>query len=119
MILINGQNYFPNDLDIVIEELPFIKFQQIATCGIFNETVQKDDIYVFIVPQSNQSNLNELEETIKKHVSTKTRLGIKKVIPVNNIPRTTTGKVQRHILVNNYLKGFYNVKSTHFASNPI
>lgn len=107
MILIAGQNYFPNDLDRIIEELPFIKFQQVATCGIFNETSQKDDIYVFFKFHGEPGEFTEIETTIKKHMGVRTRLGVKKVIPVHKIPVTTSGKVQRHILTKNYLTGLY------------
>ena len=107
MILVNGQNYFPNDLDKIIEELPFIKFQQMATCGIFNNETQKDEIYVFLNFRGTQSEFAEVENTIKKHMTSRTRLGVKKVVAVKAIPLTTSGKVKRHVLTSNFLRGTY------------
>ena len=47
MILIKGQNYFPNDLDKLLEELPDIKFQHAISCNVFNENAHTDEIFVF------------------------------------------------------------------------
>lgn len=113
MILIGGQNYFPNDLDKIIEELPFIKFQQVATCGIYNHQSQKDDIYVFLNLQEDASSLEEMANAIRKHLGARTRLGITRVIPVNKIPLTTSGKVRRHVLAQNYLNGVYDHLMVH------
>ena len=107
MILVSGQNYFPNDLDEILEELPFVKSKQIATCGIFNEDAQKDEIYVFLNYHGDLSEFIGIETEIRKHMTSRTRLGIKKVIPVKEIPLTTSGKIQRHILTDNLLNRKY------------
>ena len=108
MILINGQNYFPNDIDDLIEELPEIKFQQAVTCNVFNEEKYQDDILVFLLYNDSPANFVLLENLIKKHIVERAGLSVKKVIAVDKILRTTSGKVQRFLLVEEYLKGKYN-----------
>jgi amino acid adenylation domain-containing protein len=105
MILINGQNYFPNDLDDLIGELPEIQFQQAITCSLFNEEKFQDDIYVFIAYSGAVSEFFTLEKSIKNHIAQRTGLTIEKVIAVDKIPRTTSGKIQRFVLLNDYLEG--------------
>lgn len=105
MILINGQNYFPNDLDDLIGELSQLKFQQAVTCSLFNEEKHQDDIYVFVVYNGVISEFIHLEKSIKDHIGQRTGLGIEKVIAVDKIPKTTSGKIQRFVLLQNYLEG--------------
>lgn len=108
MILIKGQNYFPNDLDKVIEELPEIKFQQVACCSIFNEEKQQDDIYLFMTHEGTVEEFFTLSNKIKKHLKLTIGLGMKKIVKVPKIPKTTSGKIQRYVLRNNYFNGSYN-----------
>lgn len=124
MILVSGKNYFPNDLDRIIEEIPAIQFQQVATCGIYNADTQKDEIYVFVNFKEDLSNFNTLDQAIRKHLGERAALGVKKVIPVDKIAKTTSGKIQRHILVDNFLRGHYNVylnqlKTDHPQEEPL
>lgn len=107
MILINGQNYFPNDIDAIIEELPEIRFQQAVSCNIFNEEKYQDDILVFLLYQGPIQDFITHEDSIKKHIGERTGLWIKKVVAVDKIPRTTSGKIQRYILLEEYLQGKY------------
>ncbi|WP_103071997.1 non-ribosomal peptide synthetase [Aquimarina sediminis] len=107
MILINGQNYFPNDLDKVIEELPNIKFQQAASCNVFNEEKHQDEIFVFILHDGSMQDFVNVTNIIKRHIRQRVGLGIKKIIKVNKIPKTTSGKVQRYVLRDNYFDGAY------------
>lgn len=109
MILIKGQNYFPNDLDKVIEELPEINFQQAACCSMFNEKKHQDDIYVFIMHEGTTEEFFTLTNKLKKHLKLTIGLTIQKAIKVARIPKTTSGKIQRYVLRENYLKGDYNV----------
>ncbi len=105
MILINGQNYFPNDLDDIIGELPQLTFQQAVTCSLFNEQRHQDDIYVFIIFNEPVSEFISFEKAIKDQIGQRTGLTVAKVIAVDKIPKTTSGKIQRFVLLNNYLDG--------------
>lgn len=105
MILINGQNYFPNDLDDLIGELPQIQFQQAVTCSLFDEEKYQDSIYVFVVYNGTIQEFISLEESIKNHIGQRTGLTIEKVIAVDKIPKTTSGKIQRFVLLKDYLEG--------------
>ncbi len=105
MILVNGQNYFPNDLDDLINELPQIQFQKAVTCSLFNPDKHHDDIYVFMVFNGTVSEFIDLEKTIKDHIGQRTGLTVEKVIAVDKIPKTTSGKIQRFVLLKDHLDG--------------
>lgn len=107
MIIINGQNYFPNDIDDIIDELPDVHFQQAISCSLLNESTYQEEILIFLHFQGSVKDFIVLENLIKEYVEERTGLWIKKVIAVERIPRTTSGKVQRYILLEEYLQGKY------------
>lgn len=107
MMIISGQNYFPNDIDNIIEELPEIRFQQAISCSIFNEEKYQDELFVFVQYIGKVEDFIALADTIKKRISIQTGITVKKVIAVEKIPRTTSGKIQRYVLKNRYLDGEY------------
>lgn len=108
MIVIKGQNYFPNDLDKLMEEIPEIDFQQVASCSVFNEQSHQDVIFFFVKHNGTIEEFHKLSLKMKKHLKLTVGLGINKIIRVDNIPKTTSGKVQRYVLRDDYLKGKFN-----------
>ncbi|GAA4115508.1 surfactin non-ribosomal peptide synthetase SrfAB [Aquimarina addita] len=107
MIIINGQNYFPNDLDLVLSEMSEINFQQAVSCNIFNESTHRDEIFVFVLSKNETEDFQLLAHDIRTHISVRLGLQVSKVIPVGQIPKTTSGKIQRYLLKKRYLNGEY------------
>ncbi|XLS30265.1 non-ribosomal peptide synthetase [Flavobacteriaceae bacterium M23B6Z8] len=109
MIVINGKNYFPNDLDRLIEELPEIHFQQALTCNVYNDEAKTDEVFVFVLFKGDVDEFISLSKRIKKHVGNKVGVAISRIIAVDKIHKSTSGKPQRYLMRENFLKGFYNV----------
>lgn len=107
MIIINGQNYFPNDLDYVLSEIPELNFQQAVACSVFNDRDHKDEIFVFVLFKDTAENFKVLANEISTHISDRLGLEVNKVVPVGQIPKTTSGKVQRYVLRERYTNGEY------------
>lgn len=107
MIIINGQNYFPNDLDYVLSEIPELNFQQAVACSVFNDLDHEDEIFVFVLYKDTAENFNVLANEIRRHISDRLGLEVNKVVPVGQIPKTTSGKVQRYVLRERYTNGEY------------
>jgi len=107
MIIINGQNYFPNDIDNIICELPELRFQQAFSCNIFNKDEQKDELFVFVKFDDTPKEFIPLRESIKQLISDRIGIIVKEVIPIDKIPKTTSGKIQRYKLKERYFQGHY------------
>jgi len=107
MILINGQNYFPNDIDRLLEEIPGISFQQVTSCSVFNERTHTDEIFVFVLYKGCIKEFIDLAAQIKKQISAKLGIMVSKVIAVDKINKSTSGKPQRYLLRDNFLNGKY------------
>ena len=95
MIIMHGKNYYCVDLEKLISQS--IK----AECAVVNEfncETKNDDIYVFILQETDNSDFGELELTVKNILIKHFGITIKRVILVNSFPRTEGGKVRRFLL---------------------
>ncbi len=102
MIIINGQNYFPHDLEQLIENhIETLVGNVIITSHLIEQTEQ---LVVFIKQRKKESNNPELENNIKHILSDSSGLHVSKFVYIKSIPKTTSGKIKRHVLVTEYLK---------------
>lgn len=108
IIFINGQNFYPHDIERLIEDFGDSKIRSSAACGISNDD-KEDEIVLFIASRYTNEEFYSISEKIRSYVSSKIGKEVKIVIPVNNIPKTTSGKIQRYKLAQNYINGEYNL----------
>ncbi|RXE59147.1 non-ribosomal peptide synthetase [Acetivibrio mesophilus] len=105
VIFVNGQNYYAHDIERVSEEVDGIKMGRVAAIGVFNTHTQKDDIIIMVLYKKKLEDFAELAVNIKKQIYLKMGLEIANVIPVWDLPKTTSGKIQRYRLKEMYQKG--------------
>lgn len=108
IIFMNGQNYYPHDIERVAEEVTGIELNKIVVTGYFDDQVGKDQAIAFVYHRGDQSPFNTIGKALVAHISSKTGLQLDKVIPVKDIPRTTSGKLQRFRLLEQYREGRFN-----------
>ena len=105
IVFVNGQNYYPHDIERVAEDIDGIELGKAAACGVFNKEEQKEDIIVFVLFKKKLEDFIPLAINLKNHISKQMGLEIKEAIPVKKMPRTTSGKVQRYKLGEMYENG--------------
>ncbi|MCK4261085.1 MAG: AMP-binding protein, partial [Halanaerobiales bacterium] len=110
IIFVNGQNYYPHDIERISEAVEGIELNKIAVCGVFDEKEKYEKIIVFVLYKKKISNFIPLVKDLKRHINITTGLEINQVIPVRKISKTTSGKLQRYKLVEKYLNGIYDEK---------
>lgn len=98
IIFINGQNYYPIDIEKIVEKVNGVKFGSVAACGVVNEAIHKDEILIFIVAEEELREFYIISENIKRYINKEMGLEVEKVIPIKALPKTTSGKVQRYKL---------------------
>lgn len=99
IIFVNGQNYYPHDIERIGEEVEGIELNKVVVAGHFNHKLQKEECVAFVFYRGSLPDFNRIATTFKGHVGNKTGLEIDRVIPVTEIPRTTSGKLQRFKLI--------------------
>lgn len=107
IIFVNGQNFYPHDIERIAEEIDTIELNKIAIGGFFNSNTQKDEVIAFVLYRGELSAFIPIAGKLRKLVNTQCGFEIDQVIPVKSIPRTTSGKLQRFKLVSEYLEGKY------------
>jgi len=106
IIFINGKNYYANDLEHLACTLEGITYGKIIFGGISDKKSGREKVLAFIagIPEVKASEtLNSLRVMLRKFLG----IPIDEMILIrsNDIPKTSSGKVQRYKLIQRYLKG--------------
>ena len=106
MIIINGKNHWPQDIEWAVEQLPGFKSGDIAAFAI---TTQGGEEAPAVLVQCRTSDLEErtrLREQIRDKVRSVTGMNcVVELVPPRTLPRTSSGKLSRAKARNLYLSG--------------
>ena len=106
MIIINGKNHWPQDIEWAIEQLPGFKAGDIAA---FSITTPSGEEAPAVLVQCRTSDLEErikLRDAIKSKVKAITGMScVVELVPPRTLPRTSSGKLSRSKARLQYLSG--------------
>ena len=105
IIIINGQNYYPHDLEEIIAQLDGLDLNKVVVAGATPRGGQTEELVVFILYRQDAETFRPIVEDVRTIIGEHAQLEVDTVIPVARIPKTTSGKVQRAKLLNAYLEG--------------
>ena len=102
IIFVNGQNVFPYDVENALIEIEQIELNKVVVAGYTDEELQSEKVIVFVFHRGKLENF--LPVLDKVGTITQQQFGFvpNAVIPVKDIPRTTSGKLQRYKLLTQY-----------------
>lgn len=108
IIFQNGQNYYPHDLERIIDSVEGIEEGKSACVAVPHPSSNKDEVMVFVVfRRKKDEEILSLIREIRGLVNKKTGVEVKYIIPITKLPKTTSGKLQRYKLGEAYSKGEY------------
>ncbi|MCM3746404.1 non-ribosomal peptide synthetase [Paenibacillus pasadenensis] len=111
ILFVNGQNVFAHDIERVAEEVDGVELWNVAACGAAASAASSEaaeEILLFLLYRSRDlESFSEIAERVKQHIHRKMGLFITHVIPVRSIPKTTSGKIQRFKLSEQYSGGLF------------
>ncbi len=105
ILFVSGQNYYPQDLEAVIEKHAGIDSGRVAVYGVRPDNAATDKVIAFILYRGELRNFVVTIGRVRKCVNEHIRIVVDHVIPVNRIPKTTSGKIQRYLLAAAYQRG--------------
>ena len=108
IIFINGQNYYPMDIEKVITKLNYIDVGKVCVCGVVNRELNKEEVVAFLIYDSSLEGFCRIAQEVKELVNREINIELKNVIPVKEFLKTASGKVQRYKLGELYKKGEFN-----------
>jgi len=105
IIIVNGQNYYPHDIEEIIARLDDLDLNKVVVAGATPKGGQTEELLAFILFRRSMEEFLPLVDQVRDIVGEQTGLEVDRVIPVAKIPKTTSGKVQRGKLLQSYLEG--------------
>ncbi len=106
MIIINGKNHWPQDIEWAVEQLPGFKSGDIAAFAITGPTGEETPAVLVHCRVSDASERTKLRDDIRERVRAITGLTpVVELVPPRTLPRTSSGKLARTKARNLYLSG--------------
>ena len=110
ILFVNGQNYYPHDLERIAEAVPGLELGKVVVAGVRPPGTETELLLVFVLHRGELSEFLPLARQLARALSEQAGLELDAVVPVRRIPKTTSGKVQRHLLEQEYLAGAFDAE---------
>ena len=105
IIIVNGQNYYPHDIEEIAAELDGLDLGKVVVAGTRTSGSRTEELLVFVLYRQDIEAFAAIADAVHVTIGEHTGLEVDHVIPVARIPKTTSGKVQRAKLLDAYLDG--------------
>jgi acyl-CoA synthetase (AMP-forming)/AMP-acid ligase II/acyl carrier protein len=105
IIFVNGQNYYPHDLEAVAQRVAGLELGKVVAAGVRARGADTEQLLLFVLHRGELADFVPLATQAARVVNEQTGLEVGAVVPVKRIPKTTSGKIQRHALEEAYLDG--------------
>ena len=107
IIFVNGQNYYPHDIESIAIRAEGLELGKVVAAGVRPKGASTDDLILFVLHRMDMKEFLPLATQVTRLVNEHTGLEVAHVVPVKRIPKTTSGKIQRHLLEEDYVNGVY------------
>jgi fatty-acyl-CoA synthase len=106
MIIINGRNHWPQDIEWAVEQLPGFKSGDIAAFAITGPSGEETPAVLVHCRVSDPQERGRLRDDIRERVRAITGITpVVELVPPRTLPRTSSGKLSRTKARNLYLSG--------------
>ncbi len=106
MIIINGRNHWPQDIEWAVEQLPGFKSGDIAAFAITGPSGEETPAVLVHCRVSDPAERGRLRDDIRERVRAITGITpVVELVPPRTLPRTSSGKLSRTKARNLYLSG--------------
>jgi len=110
IIFINGMNYYPYDLENIATRAPGLDLNKVVAAGVAKPGTHGEELVVFVLHRSDMADFLPTATAVGRLINEHTGLEVAQVIPVKRIPKTTSGKVQRHLLEKSHIDGEFDAE---------
>jgi len=110
IIFVNGQNYYPYDLENIAQRAPGLDLNKVVVAGVEKPGSQVEELVVFVLHRGDMAEFLPTANAVGRLINEHTGLEVAQVIPARRIPKTTSGKVQRHLLEQAYVEGEFDAE---------
>ncbi|MGD8326843.1 MAG: fatty acyl-AMP ligase [Sphingomonadales bacterium] len=106
MIIINGKNHWPQDIEWAVEQIPGFRHGDIAAISITDMSGEEIPAVLVQCRISEDSERDALRNEVKNRVKAVTGIScLVELVPPRTLPRTSSGKLSRSKARDRYLSG--------------
>lgn len=105
IIIINGVNLCPHDIERIIETVDAVAPGQTAVCGVPGHG--RVALAAFVTFRNDAAAFAPVASAVRRRVLEQTGMRLDHVLPVSRIPRTTSGKAKRFKLAEAFAAGAF------------
>jgi acyl-CoA synthetase (AMP-forming)/AMP-acid ligase II/acyl carrier protein len=116
IIFVNGQNYYPHDLEAIAQRLEGLELGKVVAAGVRPPGAEIEQLMLFVLHRGSMADFLPLAAQVARLINEQTGLEVAEVVPVKRIPKTTSGKIQRHLLEQSYVDGEFDVELKELAA---
>ena len=116
IIFVNGQNYYPHDIESIAIRAEGLELGKVVAAGVRAKGASTDDLILFVLHRMDMKEFLPLATQVARLVNEHTGLEVAHVVPVKRVPKTTSGKIQRHLLEEDYVNGVYAAELAELAA---
>ena len=114
IIFVNGQNYYPHDLEAVLQKEPGLELGKVVAAGVRNPGASTDELVLFILHRGGMTDFLPLATRAAHLVNEHAGVEVARVVPIRRVPKTTSGKLQRTALAESYVDGEFAAEIAEF-----
>jgi acyl carrier protein len=114
VIFVNGQNYYPHDLEAIAQRAPDLELGKVVAAGCRPPGAETDELTFFILHRGSLEDFVPVAAEVTRLVNEHAGLEVAHVVPVKRIPKTTSGKIQRVALEQAFVAGEFAAELANF-----
>ncbi len=114
IIFVNGQNYYPHDLEMILQQEPGLEHGKVAAAGVRGPGAATDELVLFAVQRGDMKDFVGVAANAVHLVNEHAGVEVARVVPIARMPKTTSGKIQRSALAEAYANGDFAAELAEF-----
>jgi acyl-CoA synthetase (AMP-forming)/AMP-acid ligase II/acyl carrier protein len=115
IIFVNGQNYYPHDLEAIAQRVPGLELGKVVAAGVRPRGAEVEQLLMFVLHRGSLEDFVAVARQVTRLINEQAGLEVAEVVPVKRIPKTTSGKIQRHLLEESYIDGEFEAELRELA----
>ncbi|MDO9314986.1 MAG: non-ribosomal peptide synthetase [Burkholderiaceae bacterium] len=105
LIIINGMNHYPQDLERIAEQVEGIEANRVAAAGVQRSETDSEELAFFVLHRGDIADFAPKAFALRQAILQQSGLEATHVVPVRQIPKTSSGKLQRYALAESLVRG--------------
>jgi acyl-CoA synthetase (AMP-forming)/AMP-acid ligase II/aryl carrier-like protein len=105
LVIVNGQNHYPQDLERVAEQVAGIEANRVAAASVSVLAADAEELALFVIHRGDLNDFVPKVLELRRKILQHTGLQATHVVPLKQIPKTSSGKLQRYALAQAFEQG--------------